>query len=465
MNPNVTTFTGFRVVLTENQDVRPEGAVLKSSSFTTTSRSLGGVQPVTVIDALVGGDDYIVQCDMTKVVHGTIGKHGPPAMLGVFEFVFLPRGATKRFLGAEIEIKFSEGQVTKVAPEGKWATLKSTTEREVTHSVNPSLEVGVDPVKTAVGYTWELKESSQKEGYASVSGTKLLNKTTAFWGLSENPQAKSGLPSFLRTAVLLQRTKKPKGTVGADTFTATIQIRGVVDKLVDIGGQWQRMKRNISSRAREEETVKFDSAFSRGEAADPDNLQNEDINAYQALVTVKSWEEGGGPAKSAPSSEQPGAQVVIDQLQKTPTLPPPGDNASLEPPRVQPTYKPAAVNDLPPARSLTSSTVSAIAPLPSINGSREQTVADPAPPTTTQLPTTTTATVTSVLPSSTPNHVASSQPIDELAALQSELASVRLEARWVQRMIDLVEKERQIMNNIRILEDVQKHPLYSRESG
>jgi hypothetical protein len=198
--------TKFSVVLTDNKDVLAGGAELKSGFFTTAKVS-SEVQPVVLIDSQVGGNDYIVQCDMTKVAHGTMSNGGTPAMLAVFEFVFLPRGATKRFLEAEIEIAFSERQLARIAPKGMWGTLKSEMEREVTHTVSPSVEVGVDPVKTSLGYTWELKETSARVGYANLRGAMLHKKTTALWGLSENTQTKSGLPSLLRKAVLLERER------------------------------------------------------------------------------------------------------------------------------------------------------------------------------------------------------------------------------------------------------------------
>lgn len=469
MSSNITNFS---VVLTENENT-PAGGVQLKSKFFTASKASGEVQPTVVIDSQIGGNDYIVQCNMNKVVHGTMTKGGPPAMLAVFEFIFLPRGATKRFLAAEIEIEFSEGQLAKIAPEGVFVTSKSETEREVTHTVSPSVEIGIDPVKTALGYTWELKETSSIVGYASLKGVRRHEKKRALWILSENRQTASGLPSLLRTAVLLGRNPRPTGV--PDTFTATVQIRGEVKKLMDVKGKLELVKRDLSSRCRENEIISFNSALSRGDVMDASNMQNEKLDAYPALVTVKAWEESeqatspcGQIQHSSTTGAQPSTGTIgtpkhIDCQPETIQLTEsePASRLGTSPPSVTPaasdplheSLSTLVVDNTPASQAVPTHVYDSYNPLgpqPSIaaaivspvtgmvendykNAAENTDILDQpqaGPPTTRDLPKSQTAD-------------------DTLAALQQQLSSVRTEAQLVHRLLNLVEQERFLLREIR----------------
>lgn len=471
MTPNITNFS---VVLTDNNENVPVGGAELKSGFFATAKSSSEVQPDVIIDNQFGGNDYIVQCEMTKVVHGKMSKDGLRAMLAVFEFVFLPRGATRRFLEAEIEISFSEGQLASIAPNGMYATLKSETEREVTHSVNPSVEVGIDPVKTALGYTWELKETSCIGDYATLTGARLHKKSTALWGLSENTKTASGLPSLLRMAVLLERRGNPRPMGVPDTFNATVQIRGKVDKLVDINGKWELVKRNLSGRRRVGEMVNFDTAVHRGKVKDLDNMQNEDLTAYSGLVTVKTWEESeqatspsGQTQPSSTTGVHPGTVKVGNPkpIHGSPETNHPREFESISTSMMSPCSPTVAVNDplhktLPTLvldnsmtpQALHASACDSFSPLglqPSIAATIISPVAD--------------------MPDDDYKHTAKDTGIleqprtgrpmtqdlpggqtsdDNIATLQQQLMSVRFEARLVQRLLNLVEQERILLGEI-----------------
>ncbi|KAF2964116.1 hypothetical protein GQX73_g9460 [Xylaria multiplex] len=218
-------------------DHTAHGATLKTG-FIVKGTDLGGEeQPQTIIDENISGDEFIVQCDLAQVIHGTSIEGGTPATLMVFQFAFVPRGNYRRFKEAEITISFSAGNVHSIVPNMTHATLLSEKQRELSHSVNPGLEAAFGPAKATVGYTWELKESSVIEGHSSVIGVlqqrgqdarTRARKNTVFWGLYENPQTSSGIPSFIQTAVLLKREATAAEPLG-EKFSADIEIHGKVD--------------------------------------------------------------------------------------------------------------------------------------------------------------------------------------------------------------------------------------------
>ncbi|KAK3368167.1 hypothetical protein B0H63DRAFT_487889 [Podospora didyma] len=159
-----------------------------------------------------------------------------------------PRGNRRRFKEAEITIAFSAGDVQSIALSRTWATFQSEKQRELTHSVSPSLEAAFGPGKATLGYTWQLKESSSVEGHSSVvgfiqtlgqAGSARKRANTVFWGLYENPQTESGILSFMQTAVLLKRNRTRDEPLGQN-FSAEIVIRGeihhqsVKDKMLGI---------------------------------------------------------------------------------------------------------------------------------------------------------------------------------------------------------------------------------------
>ncbi|KKO97685.1 hypothetical protein THAR02_10214 [Trichoderma harzianum] len=227
-SPQSEDDTRFDVKLLDEdswKDDDQKGAVLKTS-FMIPGSNIGGAEEygMRVIEKDISKNALTVQCDLPQITHGTTSDGGTPATLIVFQFAFMPRDNRKRFKKAEISISFSAGEVTKFTPDGTWATFQSETQQELSHSINPSLEAGIEPVKATVGYTWQLTKNTTIEGHSTVEGcTQMLEqsrsmtkprKNAILWVLQENPQTKSGIPSFMQAAALLKRegtTADPMG--------------------------------------------------------------------------------------------------------------------------------------------------------------------------------------------------------------------------------------------------------------
>jgi len=110
-------------------------------------------QPGNLIDEDIGDDALTIQSDITKVIHGTMRPDGPPATLIVFQFAFVPYGNYNRFKKAEVIITFSTGQVHSISPNNTWTTLPSEKQQECSHTISPSLEASLGPVKAATTYS------------------------------------------------------------------------------------------------------------------------------------------------------------------------------------------------------------------------------------------------------------------------------------------------------------------------
>ncbi|UKZ77173.1 hypothetical protein TrVFT333_004892 [Trichoderma virens FT-333] len=276
--------TRFDVILLDDdlfKDDDEKGAELKSSFIIQGSNLGGGEQQGSrVIEENLSKNALTVQCDLAQIIHGTMSEGGTPATLIVFKFKFIPRDNRRRFKNAEITIEFSAGEVFNITPNGTWMTLQSETQQELSHSVDPSLEAGFGPATATLGYTWQLKKNTTVEGHCTVVGyTMALKQTrsmtkarqnTIFWVLRENPQTKSGIPSFMQAAALLKRERTGRN-------------------------QWARSSVLRSpSEVRKGEDIFFNPKKNRGAVDDANNLRNVKLDTYKKLVAIRPWVDGNG---------------------------------------------------------------------------------------------------------------------------------------------------------------------------
>ncbi|KAI1458769.1 hypothetical protein F4805DRAFT_113710 [Annulohypoxylon moriforme] len=304
-----------------------KGASLKSN-FIIQGTNLGGgeEQDSRLIDEIVS-NALVVQCDLSQIIHGTMVEGGSPATLLVFQFAFVPRSNKRRFEEAEITITFSAGSVQAITPSNTWATLQSEKERELSHSVSPGLEAAFGPGKATVGYTWQLKESKTIESHSSVVGTTHTlgqarteakpRVNTVFWGLYENPDTKSGIPSFIQTAVLLKREKTTNEPLG-QKFNADITISGKVDNRKWAKDKWENVTKSMSGQSRKGAEVIFNPEKSKGSVQDANNLRDVKLDTYKQLVTIRTWVDGD--EKSPEQNTGPRKDSVIESAGQPPSL-------------------------------------------------------------------------------------------------------------------------------------------------
>ncbi|TRX88263.1 hypothetical protein FHL15_010830 [Xylaria flabelliformis] len=155
-----------------------------------------------------------VQARLYSVVHGLMTPQGgKEATLIIFEFRFSPLKAGRRVKSAHITASFETDdgniEVFKIAPHGKW-TFQKKIQREEGNAQNFDMEIsdiiGRDTISTLTIV-----------GDKIVQGRMHGNYNTAVWTILEDEKTKSGIPSSLRTAVLLQRSSSA-------IFTGRVQI-------------------------------------------------------------------------------------------------------------------------------------------------------------------------------------------------------------------------------------------------
>ena len=287
-------------------------------------------QQKTLIDAEVAGK-MVVMADMDSVIHGTLSKGGPPATLIVMSFYFLPGSNSKRFKSAEIMMKFTKGpkatsgaEVFNIAPaQGVTGMEPTNMTVNLGHVLSPSLQVGQGPGSATLGYQWNFSKSFDKKRYARVEsaqralGKDRSTKNTVTWNLYENPVTHGGIPSYLRTAILLTREETDDEPLG-EKFNATLKIHGVpgwrgrikegTDKIgAAVGGFFHKCGASkdennddddykelnpVSGSAEKSGEIIFNPTLSRGDIKNKDELCKEDLEKLKKVVMLYLNYEG-----------------------------------------------------------------------------------------------------------------------------------------------------------------------------
>ncbi|PNP43519.1 hypothetical protein TGAMA5MH_04491 [Trichoderma gamsii] len=441
----------FEIVLEDNTNPDDVGAEPK---FKIGGANIGdGGDGTGLIDVDIGGDALIVQCDLVQAVHGFL-YGDQPATLAVFQFGFVPRGNNRRFKEVEVTITFSAGDVQAITPSNTWAIFKSETEQEVSHSVSTNLEASCGPGKGSLGYTWQLKKTDKIEGHARVEGMMRTQghgfrrgrrKNIVFWGLYENKAIKSGIPSFMQTAVLLKRDKLVEDPLG-ERFSAKIMISGEVDRLTNVKEKWESFTTAMSGSSFKGESILFDPKKNRGTVKDPGNLLDEELGTYKSLVTMRDWVDGN--AELMLKTE---ADVAVSATTSMAVV----GKSTLGP-----------VDQTKLSAETATGTLSLISPTESTTAVRQPAAEDldghaqvhePAPAVA-SIPVVESAATNEVDPSAEKSKVVKTSEGERVAEilveLREQLSTVRIEANLVRRLLQLEEKERRIMQEIMKLENL-----------
>ncbi|KAJ8131450.1 hypothetical protein O1611_g2178 [Lasiodiplodia mahajangana] len=243
------------------------------------------------------GTRHIVQADLVDVLHGTLEPNGDLATLVVTDFKFMPGADGRRFKLAQITYVFSGDQsqpgligpdVFNIAPKGHFSLGRTSREVEVGHTVNLTIQAPA-PVAPQVGYAMDLKrkytqaDQTTLEGTIQYQGREMGGKNVAKWILGENSAARSGIPTNIRTAVLLKRREEED----SDIFEATVEITVESDwksTLVDATSK-------LLGRIPKDDPIHFDPTISTKGAADKYNGENlVTVNLEDIMqVTTTKW--------------------------------------------------------------------------------------------------------------------------------------------------------------------------------
>lgn len=248
------------------------------------------VQRRHVIDR---GNELMVQADLREVIHGCLSPSGQPASLIITDFQFIPGKSNRRFRSATIIMRFAaitdssaiDPEVFDIAPKGHFSIQPTKKAVELTRSANVSLQGGAGGLSTGGGLGWELKESSDKEDRTSISGTMRLErrscgaKNTAQWVLMENHTQKTGIPTLIRTAVLLRRAP----TAADQQFQATVEITASVDTVSSL----ENFRDRVFGKVPVDDPVIFDPTIVAIKSdIDEDNLGNVELASLGTVLNT-----------------------------------------------------------------------------------------------------------------------------------------------------------------------------------
>jgi hypothetical protein len=186
-----------------------------------------------------GTSGLTVQGNILSILHGKETPDGPPATLIVFNFRFIgSESHRRRFRKATIDVQFAHGderigsdldpQVTNISFDSTYVLSSSMEQTETTISTNISGNAGFAGLGLGLGAGWEQKSTLAKETRATLSGYKWIEgrdygeHNTAKWILRENEAERHGVPSVLRTAILVTPQT-------GERFRAIVKIDADVD--------------------------------------------------------------------------------------------------------------------------------------------------------------------------------------------------------------------------------------------
>jgi len=173
-----------------------------------------------------------IRCSCLDVIHGLYSaESGVFATLIVLQFRFDARKRARRFESVDISLEFGArkpGQggpeVYAIAPVGRMSLVPTVQHEEVKRTA--SLQMGGITARGAVG--WEKSVSKDTGDQTTVTGSIDLRgrnwgkSNCASWTLLENKTTKTGVPTSMRTAVLLKRKDESQ-------FQCVVKIVASVD--------------------------------------------------------------------------------------------------------------------------------------------------------------------------------------------------------------------------------------------
>ena len=157
---------------------------------------------------------------------------------------------------------------------------------ELKRSAQASAQGGGGPASISAGFAWERTASQDEQDQTTVSGMIRYEgrpggeKNAARWILMENKSQKNGIPSFLRTSILLQRENSEK-------FTAVVKIGTEVD--------FKSSLKSLFGRKDKDDPVIFDpnpeakhrkSTLAKDGSIKADDLESTDLDDFSVVLNT-----------------------------------------------------------------------------------------------------------------------------------------------------------------------------------
>ena len=230
-----------------------------------------------------------IQCRSREIVHGTLSSPPPDpdaddadayATLLVYDIHFNARKASRRITSATVEFEFRSSEagardptVYRVGPLGRVSVLP--TQQGETMTVGGELSVSAPEMVANLGVTGKIEKTVSRttNDEARVTGSVWSDDygrpVIARWVLAENRSIKSGVPSFLRCAIVLARPED-------NLFECRVTIRAESD--------WKSSVERLLGSTPRDDPILFDPALKptnklRKAGYDTDNLGALDLTA------------------------------------------------------------------------------------------------------------------------------------------------------------------------------------------
>ena len=212
-------------------DLQPEGNT--RNTFHTQNAYPGQIERSDFFDY---GSDLKAQGSLVDVIHGTMDSSpsSPPATLIITDFQFISLDASRRFRYARIELHFSDidpgdhnpPEVKAIAPEGSFSLNQTEEIRELKRAAKADAGAAM-VANVSMGLEWSITQTSTTTKSAKLGGLQTKQdrrkepKNLPVWSLDENNSDNKGIPSLLRTAILLRRNND-KNFLGHITVEAKV---------------------------------------------------------------------------------------------------------------------------------------------------------------------------------------------------------------------------------------------------
>ncbi|EEU47183.1 uncharacterized protein NECHADRAFT_77385 [Fusarium vanettenii 77-13-4] len=255
-----------------------------------------------------------VNGSMPIVVHGTTSaSSSDPHTLVVFDWHIACRIPGKRFREVHIEVEFTahadrgdaehraaqhraqggrrsfwDPSVVNLSPMGTSWYHKTPHVVGSTHGFELGVTAGFSPfVSGGPNYSWTKTDSgAERIDAIKVVGDKHFGEglrsqaNGARWDLVENEATESGVPSYIRTAVLLKRQPRDNGQ-----FLGKVKVRTSVSGLHDLKEAW----RKVTGTVPKDDPIVFDPQCSDrpGDCEDyRDRLDEADLEGMSKVMTI-----------------------------------------------------------------------------------------------------------------------------------------------------------------------------------
>ncbi|KAI1359382.1 hypothetical protein F5Y08DRAFT_319761 [Xylaria arbuscula] len=217
--------TAFEIGLCEGGD--------EGSDFRTQNDPSAPLQRSNIVERRGAVD---IRCNSVDVIHGYLKNGEDPATLIVYEFQFDPRKKARRISTVDIEFSFSadgakEPEVLKISNKGRMVLGRTSQTETITQG--GEAKAGGNILGAEIGGSWKWEKASTRKTNDATTivgsidlphgGRNYGAPNTATWTLIENQTMKTGVPAYVRTAVLLSRNDED------DEFFSTFKIKAKAD--------------------------------------------------------------------------------------------------------------------------------------------------------------------------------------------------------------------------------------------